>query len=205
MSLPYDWEMYEKIDGANIGFVMKQNESEIKIRSRAQESDIRFFGFTEIADKYMPKIAECLKLLQTQYPDANQIILFGELFGGSVRKQSGTYGSKQVRMFDIRLDNPNRVEYLPMDVIHILFDKFDIEYVVPIATGSLLKLLEYPLEFETGYCNSETANTNKKLAEGYVIRPILSENQVVTESSSRLILKYKLKDERNITRQKTAH
>jgi len=93
------WIAHEKIHGANFSFLCDGRD--IEISSRNNIVDGKFYHCQAVVDRYSTGI---LNLKRCEYPNAEQIQVYGELFGPGI--QSGIdYGpEKEFMAFDLVVD-----------------------------------------------------------------------------------------------------
>jgi len=186
----YDNEQYivtEKIHGANFSFHTKGKM--VRVASRNDLTDGTFYGSQVVIDRFEDAIMD---LKNTEYPDAEQISVYGELYGQGI--QSGVFyrADKGFIAFDLHVD----AEIIPQSVSIELFREYCIPHVPVVEiTDSLDEALAISNTFNSllpnildpeSVCQYETGENN---AEGLVIQPF---NKVLyLHNDSRVIIKSK--------------
>ena len=181
------WLATEKIDGANFSFIT--DGKEVKVASRNQIVDGTFYHCQAVIDRYKDKV---LKLKQIHFASADQIQVYGELFGKGIQNKIFYGEDKNFMAVEIQEDG---VVVSTDDAAGLL------TYVgIPIAPGlgvfgSLDKALELSPVFVSKVYDElypDASVTQFELgendAEGIVLKPV---EPVYLPNGSRVILKYK--------------
>jgi len=178
----------EKIHGANFSFWT--DGTEVKVASRTQFVDGTFYKCQEVIDRYEDNVK---KLKNDEYPDAESIAVYGELFGPGI--QSGVYyGSKKDFMaFEIRIDEHQIEKPIRAKLLLARYRISQVPYVG--IYESLDEALKESNEFNSKVCEmledddvckfEEGENT----CEGIVIQP--ADEALWTGNGARVMIKNK--------------
>jgi len=183
---------HEKIHGCNLSFWT--DGTEVKVASRSQFVDGKFYSMQEVIDRYKDNV---LNLKEEYYPTADEIAIYGELYGPGI--QAGVYYSerKDFRGFDIKVDNT----FLPPLRVKLLLAKCDIPQVPYINVYDNLydalgennvfdsKVQAMDNSVGTGLVKFIEFKEGENTAEGLVIQPM--EKILYTGNGSRVMIKSK--------------
>jgi len=153
------WCVTEKVHGSNLAMYMNQNEFKVAKRNSFIKDGENFFQYLSLKESNGYKIRNLWDQLVYEDYDVNELIVYGELFGGSYphpdveklqnvrRIQKGVYYSPNLNFycFDILLNG----EFLPMDVVCRLCEKVNIFYAKILFIGTFDECFEYPNQFQT--------------------------------------------------------
>ncbi len=185
----------EKIHGSNFGIHIDNTEIKFSRRNAFLEECEQFNGHMRIAGT----LIEASHQLRTLLPSANNIIVFGEICGGSLNGKKKE-GAKKIQgevqysedteflVFDIKVDG----EYLPFNEVEYLVGFTRFELVPIVGIGTLTEVLGFANDSDSvvpamlGY-DAPEAGTNFK--EGNVIAPY--KQTVRLPNGKRLIFKDK--------------
>lgn len=191
------WCVCEKVHGSNFSFIWNKQNEELKYASRTffiKDND-NFFNYKSILEVTNPKIYKIVELLLNKNKDINQVIVFGELFGGIYPKQNnnnmfdsnylpvqkGVYYSPNIHFiaFDINIIvNNDKPKYLDFLESMEYFKQVDLLYTEPLAIfDNYEKASQYKLGFNSTIPKKlglYELKVNK--AEGVVIRSLGDEN-----------------------------
>ena len=182
-------QVFQKIHGSNFGIHCFAN-GDIRFASRNKwlSPESSFYGFqTVITDEYLERIKEAIRdILEKRGIDYERIIIFGELFGGSLPGYPKIKGISRVQkdilyapdihfwIFDIKIDD----SYCDYNDYYQVLDRFKLPYCPAIFEGSFEECLKYPIEDvitdipeKLGYeyiCNDKE---KKNIWEGVVVKP----------------------------------
>ena len=184
---------HEKIHGCNFSFWT--DGIEVKVASRGNFVDGTFYDCQKVIDRYQKNI---MLLKQNYYPTANQIAVYGELYGPGIMK--GVYYSerKDFRAFEIRV-NEHEIEK-PL-VAKIWFAKCDIPQVPyidmygnvydAIKANNIFasKVQTMDNENGTGMVKFLEFKEDENNAEGMVIQPL--DGPLYTGNGQRVMIKSK--------------
>ncbi len=178
------WYITEKIHGANFSFNYNVQNNLLRYSKRTGliEDNDDFFQYKNILPDIIPKIMVIIDYIKNNYNDLTDIIIFGELFGGSYPHpsikvnrlvksvQKGIYYSPDLHFyaFDIMINN----KYIDYEDALKIFQMSKILYAEPLAIcNSYEEATNYPIYFNTTIPNKlnlpEIPNNN---AEGIVIK-----------------------------------
>lgn len=178
------WYVTEKIHGANFSFHYNVQNNSLKYGKRNGfiEDDDDFFQYKTILPEIIPKIMAVIDYIKNNYSELNDIIIFGELFGGSYPHpfikanrelksvQKGIYYSPNLHFyaFDIMIND----KYIDYDKVINIFQMNEILYAEPLATyESYEEATKYPIYFNTKIPNKfNLPEISNNYAEGIVIR-----------------------------------
>jgi len=179
------WHVSEKIDGANFQFIATNDE--VRVASRNQFVDETFYNCGEVIERYADKI---LRLKQVHFPDAEQIAVYGELYGRGIQNKVFYTEGKDFAAFELQVDGVvQNVETesailtsagIPMVPSFGIFDDLDQALAFNNSFNSKLTERHTNIEYKEG----------ENLAEGLVLKPT---KPVYTGNGSRVILKNKNK------------
>jgi len=186
----------EKLHGANFSFWT--DGIEVRSAQRSQFTDGNFYNCQEVIDRYSEQVME---LKNKEYPEANEIAVYGELFGPKIQKGIYYGTEKDFMAFELRIMADDEHDFIvPQIQAGMLFKKYKINHVPFITVcASLDEALEVSNEFTShAYKNAYgydaendvcefTAGEN--LAEGVVIIP--ADGALYTGNGSRVMLKNK--------------
>jgi len=197
----YEYVVQEKVHGANMSFYTKDGEHFAAAKRTGELLDgERFYNYEMVLDSIEPNLTLLWKMIKRDYPDMEQITVFGELFGGyynhpkvavdraAIRTQKGIFysPSNHFYAFDILL---NLSEYVDVDRANEYFKKANLIFAETIFRGSLQQCLEYPNDFESIiYKKFDLPKVDGNVIEGVVIKPVVP---AFFNSGGRVILKNK--------------
>jgi Rnl2 family RNA ligase len=180
------WHVSEKIDGANFQFIT--NGKEVRVASRNQFVDQTFYNCSEVIERYTDKV---LRLKQEHFPDAEQVSVYGEMFGRGIQNKVFYTDGKDFMAFEVQvdgkvLDTDWTARYLalveiPMTPSFGVFDDLDEALAFSNEFNSKVVDILHPdsvCEYDPG----------ENLAEGLVLKPV---EPVYTSNGSRVIIKNK--------------
>ena len=193
----------EKVHGAN--FSMWTDGKEVKPAKRTAflEEDDKFFNFQKVVNKYENQVFALFQDLKKIMRDLEYIIVYGELFGGiylhpKVKPVSGAISvqgglfycpDNDFYAFDISI---NGRTFLDVSQTNELFNKHKFFYAKTLFKGSLNKVLEYDIVFNSTIpALLDLPVLEKNICEGVVIKP---EKSTFIEKNLRLIIKRKNKE-----------
>jgi hypothetical protein len=95
------WCVCEKVHGSNFGFHWFQESNSIKYLKRSSfiENNDPFFNYKEMLPDTLPKIEMIIKIVNEKYSELNEIIIFGELFGGIYPNMKSKYKAIQKEVY----------------------------------------------------------------------------------------------------------
>ncbi len=183
----------EKIHGANFSLWANIEGIRAAKRSGFIKDDEKFFCYEALVKKYGRAVLNILAVT-----GADEVVIFGELFGGSYPHkdvvnvdqsavQRGVFYApgQEFVAFDITVDG----KYLPIDQVNTLCEEAGIPYSETLLVGSLEECLAYSNEFQTTIpAKFDLPEIEGNVCEGVIIRPI---EPLFLFSQERLILKNK--------------
>jgi len=170
----------------------------------------KFYNFQLVAAELLPKILKGFALVKETFPDATEVVFFGELFGGLyphpdvprdsrfVHVQKGVYYSPAVHfyLFDIFVSGKS---FLNFDLFEKIANTSGFLYSKPLQRGKFSDLVKFNVDTfvstipkELGYPELPTPN----IAEGIIIK--LVQNKY-TFKGSRVMVKYKSETFKEVT------
>ncbi len=208
------WCVCEKVHGSNFGFHWFQESNSIKYLKRSSfiENNDPFFNYKEMLPNTLPKIEMIIKMLNEKYSKLNEIIIFGELFGGIYPNMKSKYKAIQKEVyyspdlhfyaFDIYIKNNEENGYfLDYEESCNIFEYVNILYAKPLA---IYKHFEDALQHNIHYNSTipdifslPKLEINK--AEGVILRnmkaidkKILQEEENNKYLAEKIIIKLKI-------------
>lgn len=189
-----EWVALEKLHGANFGFIVAVDETELTVEAFKRTStleanatgDYDFYGCTALVEAHKSK----MKLISDwvwghlMIEDGEPVIVYGELAGKGVQKEVN-YGEKDFYAFDIYL--PKRDRYLDWDDVQAACKFAEVNTTNEIARGKLDKLLGIDPLFRSTHTPKGIEGEN--WAEGFVVKQL--QNEKLFSSGQRAILKVK--------------
>jgi len=207
-----EFVVQEKVHGANLSFWTDGNSIQTAKRTEFLAEDDNFYNYIQVRNKYSAAIKAAFVSLKLQYPDAEYIAIFGELFGGSfphpdvdrdkasVNIQKGIYysPSNEFYAFDVLVNNE---VYLSVDEANTLFEQHNFFYAKTLFRGTFEQAMEYPNSFESKISEwLGLPSIEDNICEGVVIKPVEAK---FFNNGSRVMLKNKNeKWEENIRRKR---
>ena len=180
------WHISEKIDGANFQFIC--DGAEVKVASRNNLVGGTFFGCQAVIDKHADK----MMLLKNEfYPEAEQIAVYGELYGPGIQKRVNYGPDKGFAAFDLQVDGvPADLDVMvtmlatveiPLVPSMGVFDTLDLALAFTNDFDSRLFLVK---DEESGMMMPVEGN----ITEGSVLQPLKT---TYTDTGSRVLIKNK--------------
>lgn len=172
-----EWMWTEKVDGMNIRIYW--DGYEITIGGRTEKSVIPPELMEYLSSIFLTPLAH--QKFENYFAD-NEVILFGEGYGGKI--QSGYDYSKQMKfiLFDVMINGT----YKCRTEVKITADIFDLKVVPILLLGTIPEAIKTVRTLPL----SEVAE-NERIIEGYVGRPMIELNNIHGE---RVITKIKVRD-----------
>ncbi|QDH49235.1 RNA ligase [Pantoea phage Phynn] len=182
-----EWVAREKIHGANFSFLTCDGATVIPAkRSGEILPGERFYDCENVVAKYLESVRNLWqKLFVTGFYDVLNVQIFGELAGRGVQKDVD-YGEKDFYVFDIKVNG----EYLDDRLVSSLARECGLKMAPLLGYGSYEHLKELPLTFEsvvlfspsrtevkgeeTVHNINEAADDVENIAEGYVLKPVVT-------------------------------
>ncbi len=144
-----NWCVCEKVHGSNFGFHWFQESNSIKYLKRSSfiENNDPFFNYKAMLPQTLPKIEMIIKMLNEKYSihGLEEIIIFGELFGGIYPNIKSKYKAIQKEVyyspdlhfyaFDIYIKKNNKENgyFLDYEESCNIFESVNILYAKPLA------------------------------------------------------------------------
>jgi len=197
-----EFVVQEKVHGANLSFWCDGSTIKCAKRTEFIAPDDTFYAYSHEAllKKYRSSILGVFKDIRRERPNISSIAIFGELFGGgyphqaverdrsAVAIQKGIYycPNNEFYGFDILVDGE---DYLSVDKVNELFEKFNFFYAQTLFQGSFKEALQYPNLFESKVPSLlGLPLLEHNFCEGVVIKPVVFR---AFPQSSRIIIKNK--------------
>jgi len=191
----------EKVHGANLSF-WTTDGIHFNTAKRTGEIDANddFYNYKTVLNNIKSKLTLLWGLVKVDFPELEQLTIFGELFGGNYPSQlvsknklatpiqKGIYYSPDNHFyaFDILI---NKVKYLSVDTINAYFEKLKLLHAKTIFKGTLDDCLKYSNDFDSTISDElGLPKTENNTIEGVVIKPIKS---LFFNDGSKVILKNK--------------
>lgn len=109
-----------------------------------------------------------MQTLPNVMPDITQRNIYGELYGGCIRREIKYHTDRKFIVFDVHIDG---TRFLPYDQFDIVA-KAGFDTVAVFETGTLADLINRPTEFKSTYSHTGEG------AEGYVLKYIDNDCQL---------------------------
>jgi Rnl2 family RNA ligase len=178
-----EWVVTEKIHGGQFSIYYDGSEIKASTRTTFLTDDIDFFNWPKVLADNQDKVKKLYDLLKTKHKDLSQVIVYGELFGGSYphpevnkvknakRLQKGVHyhPDNLFYAFDIRVDG----RFLTVDECNELFQQVGLFYARTLFRGTMAECLTHPNQFPSkisGWLGLPPIDDN--IAEGIVIKPV---------------------------------
>jgi Rnl2 family RNA ligase len=178
-----EWVVTEKIHGGQFSIYYDGSEIKASTRTTFLSDDMDFFNWQKVLADNRDKVKELYRLLKAKYKELSQVIVYGELFGGSYphpevskvknakRLQKGVHyhPDNLFYAFDIRVDG----KFLTVDECNQLFRQVGLFYAKPLFRGTMQECLKYSNQFPSkisGWLGLPPIDDN--IAEGIVIKPV---------------------------------
>jgi Rnl2 family RNA ligase len=194
-----EWVVTEKVHGGQLSIYYDGSEIKASTRTAFLTDDIDFFNWQKVLADNQDKVKKLYEILKTKNKDIGEIIVYGELFGGSYphpevpkvktakRLQKGVHyhPDNLFYVFDIRVDG----RYLNVDECNELFEKVGLFYARTIFRGTMAECLKHPNQFPSRISQwLGLPPIEDNVAEGIVIKPVEPDFVAIGE---RVILKSK--------------
>lgn len=153
----------EKIHGANFSVMITSDNIEYGKRTSKLQIHEAFFDWQNVVRKYESEFNVLQKYLQED--GIENIRLFGELFGSNIQKGVYYGNEKQLRFFDLYINDKLMSQEF---FLNILVELNITHIFVPVIAivNSLQEALEYDIKF-----NSTLIDLDDNICEGVVIKP----------------------------------
>ena len=198
-----EYVVQEKVHGANCCFVTDGKIVNLAKRTGFIETDEKFYNYEELLDRYTDKVVGMFHQLKKVYPETENILIYGEMFGGryphpDVKNdpkimciQKGVFycPKHEFYAFDLYIKGNEGGRYLSVNEANIFFESADFLYAKTLFQGTLEECLKYPNDFQSliaQWLGLPAIEDN--ICEGIVIKP---EKPVYLRNGSRLLLKSK--------------
>ena len=193
MDIKDKWVVTEKVHGANFSFwVYKDLESgkiDIKCAKRSGwiEDDEKFFNYRPVLEKYRDSLERLYYHLSGTHA-LNEVVVFGELYGGNIQSGMCYKDDQDFIAFDMKIDGVVRTKTTSFDILN----SFEIPTTPIIGVfDSLEKALMVNESFDSLLIRDGFSGVDQhKEAEGVVIEP---NTPVFEPNGSRIYLKKKTK------------
>ncbi len=153
------WCVLEKVHGSNFAFYMDIDDLKVAKRSSFLKDGDNFYQYLRMRESNGYKIRDVWNQLVAMEYELEEIIVYGELFGGlyphpeverlsNVQKvQKGVFYSHDIHFycFDIMVNGT----FLPMDLVEALCEDCDIMYAKILFEGTFDECSKYSNEFQT--------------------------------------------------------
>ena len=196
-----EYVVQEKVHGANLSFITRDGKNfYVAKRTGLIEDGEKFYNYEKVFEDVKPQLEKLWKELKKDYPEMQQLNVFGELFGGhyphpevpkdknGLMIQKGIFYSPDNRFyaFDILINNE---KFLDVDTASKYFDKAGLLHAKSLFRGSLDECLQYPNDFESTIpAELGLPEIESNIAEGTVIKPV---KPLFFNNGVRVILKNK--------------
>jgi len=178
-----DWVVMEKVHGAQFSIYYDGNQMQVSSRTSFLTEDTDFFNWQKVMEDNRSHMIKLYDLLKQETPDLQQVVVYGELFGGSYphpdvpkvkdakRLQKGVYyhPDNLFYAFDIRVDN----RFLTVDDTEPLFESSGFFYAKTLFRGPLEECIKHPDNFPSKISQwLGLPPIDDNIAEGIVIKPV---------------------------------
>ncbi|WP_294302921.1 RNA ligase family protein [uncultured Chryseobacterium sp.] len=174
----------EKVHGANFSFFTDGKEIKIAKRTAFIQDNEKFFNAVQVLERYRKNVIEVFGKVKALYPDAETVVIYGEIFGGgykhkevepvtdAVKVQKGIEYAPQNEFyaFDIKL---NGTTYLNTELINNIFEETGFFYAKTLFQGTLEEVLAFPNIFNSkipGWLGLPELEDNR--CEGTIIKTL---------------------------------
>ena len=167
------------------------------------EDGEQFYDYPELVARYKERVLKLFADIKARYPEASQISVFGEMFGG-LYPHDGVQKERKVSLiqkgvcytpghefygFDIYLFTDDKGWYLPVDEVNELFEANSFFYAKTLFRGTLNECLIYPNAFHSKIAEwLGLPAIDDNICEGIVIRPVVP---MYLKNGSRVLIKSK--------------
>lgn len=198
-----DWVVEEKVHGANFSFIVNNDYIKTAKRTSILGDEENFYNSSSVFAKCRDKIIDLYKDIISCNTEVNNIIVYGEIFGGIYPHKDieAVRGSSSVQKevyyspdncfygFDIKIFYGEKTEFLDVYKRNELFEKHGLFYAKPLFIGSLEDALNYPNKYQTTIPKLlGLPEIDNNICEGNVIKPVFDKRYL---SGERVILKNK--------------
>lgn len=174
------WEWTEKVDGMSVGVVYDAErgvtyigqKATVVIPDRLQEALFALFGSGQLV---------------SVFPDSPSFTLYGEGYGGKIRKGSRYRMDQSFVLFDVRVGE----QWLPWSEVERIGLQLGIGPVPWLGSGNLKELSGYVRRSPVSAWNGEGGEGSEFPMEGVVARPSV---ELVNRWGERVITKLKVLD-----------
>ena len=198
-----EYVVQEKVHGANCCFVTDGKTVNLAKRTGFIEPGEKFYNYEELLERYTDKVVALFPQVKKVYPEAENIFIYGEMFGGryphpDVKNdhkimciQKGVFycPNHEFYAFDLYIKENGIGRYLSINETNTFFESADFLYAKTLFQGTLEECLKYPSDFQSliaQWLGLPVIEDN--ICEGIVIKP---EKPVYLHNGSRLLLKSK--------------
>lgn len=179
----------EKLHGSNFSIYTDGKGIKCARRNGFLEEKENFHQANIIAEALKPKIIDLYNCLCTEFDKKDDfiLILFGEVTGERV--QLGiSYGENALRFFDICIYKSESSKFIEHKEFMDLCQKFELETVPVMASGTLDEMLKLNPEFD-----SKVLGKSGNTAEGMVLKFCKETSTNHGDDCTRLMIKFKCK------------
>ena len=203
--MPQDLEyvVQEKVHGTNTSFLCDGETVRFAKRTSMLEDGEQFYDYPELVARYKERVLNLFSDIKTKYPEASQISVFGEMFGG-LYTHDGVQKERNVSLiqkgvcyapghefygFDIYLFAEDGGRFLPVDEVNELFEANGFFYARTLFQGTLAECLKHPNAFQSKIAEwLGLPAIDDNICEGIVIRPVIP---MYLRNGSRVLIKSK--------------
>jgi Rnl2 family RNA ligase len=180
-----EFVVQEKVHGSNLSFWTTDGKTFYSgKRTGIINEDETFYNYEIVLKNIKPKLELLWNNIKADFPDLQQLTVFGELFGGdyphpdveidknSIVVQKGIFYSPKNHFyaFDILL---NTEKYLDVNIANMYFEKVKLLHAKTIFKGSIDECLKYKNDFNTTIPKElGLPPLEPNIAEGVVIKPV---------------------------------
>ena len=193
----------EKVHGANCCLVTDGNSVRFAKRTSLIDAGELFYDYEKLLESYREQALGLFQRAREKHPDAESVLIYGEMFGGKYPHPDVKNDSKVMNIqkgvfyspvhefygYDIYVSGSETGRFLSVDEINELFEQEKFLFAKTLFSGNLDECLKYPNDFQSciaGWLGLPPLEDN--ICEGIVIRPV---EPVYLRNGSRVLLKSK--------------
>ncbi len=198
----HEFVVLEKAHGAHFSFQTNGKTATCARRNSILTDKNKFYNHEEMLSKYLSRILEVFKFVDSKFKHVKTVQIDGELIGGMyhhkdvkqldlTKVQQGVYYSPdyQFYAYDIRYCSLDIWSYINYDICMEIFSELKFLYAKPLARGPFKDVVSFDPTFQTTIPDIlGLPLIENNIAEGIVLKPVISMN---LPNGSRIIFKNK--------------